>query len=248
MVGAFGSSSSLKVVAMIRLLKAIAWTAVAVGPLALAHWLPHRMAATAIIIYLLVLLRISYSLVTILDIELPTLRNAELDALLDGVFSDYEADLTRFPFRAHIFRRGGVFPIEWLEMVYSYRTHSTDPDAGIRFFRFLGQPGEGLVWQTCEHGDVRYFRRDDVADAKATFRLRGGQDSATREVAAILALPLRQLVGNGGAASNGGPTGVLCFDALSAEAADSLGQLFVQFRVGEQPALAELANRASLYL
>jgi hypothetical protein len=216
-------------------------------PLALAHWLPRGIAATAVIVYLLVLLRISYSLISILDVELPALRNAELDALLDGVFSDYEADLSRFPFRAHIFRRGGMFPIEMLEMVYSYRTHSTDPDAGIRFFRFLGRPGEGLVWQTCEQGDVRYFRRDDVPDAKATFRLRGGQDSATREVTAILALPLRQLVGDDtGAASD--PIGVLCFDALSTEAADALGQLFVMFRAGEQPALAELADRASLYL
>jgi hypothetical protein len=232
---------------MIRLLKAIAWTAVAVGPLALGLYAPDRMAATAVIIYLLVLLRVNLSLFANSGAE-PTLRNAELDALLDGVFSDYEADLTRFPFRAHIFRRKGMFPVEWLEMVYSYRTHSTDPDAGIRFFRFLGQPGEGLVWQTCEHGDVRYFRRDDVANAKAAFHLRGGQDSATREVAAILALPLRQLVGNGAISAGDRPIGVLCFDALSAEAADALGQLFVEFRAGEQPALAELANRASLYL
>jgi hypothetical protein len=232
---------------MIRFLKAAAWTAVAVGPLALAHWLPRGIAATAVIVYLLVLLRISYTLVWLLDMELPTLRNAELDALLDGVFSDYEADLTRFPFRAHIFRRCGMFPIEMLEMVYSYRTHSTDPDAGIRFFRFLGRPGEGLVWQTCEQGDVRYFRRDDVPDAKAAFRLRGAQDSATREVAAILALPLRQMFGNDGM-ENDQPIGVLCFDALTTEAADGLGQLFVQFRAGEQPALADLADRVSLYV
>jgi hypothetical protein len=216
--------------------------------LALAHWLPPSVATTAVIVYLLVVLRISYSLVSILDVDLPSLRNAELDALLDGVFSDYEADLTRFPFRAHIFRRGGMFPIEMLEMVYSYRTHSTDPDAGIRFFRFLGRSGEGLVWQTCEKGDVRYFRRDDVHDAKAAFHLRGGQDSATREVVAILSLPLRQLVGMDAGAANGDPIGVLTFDALSTEAADALGQLFVEFRAGEQPALAELANRASLYV
>ena len=120
---------------MIRFLKAAAWTAVAIGPLALAHWLPRGIATMAVIVYLLILLRVSYTLVWVLDVELPTLRNAELDALLDGVFSDYEADLTRFPFRAHIFHRGGLYPIEWLEMAYSYRTHSTDPDAGIRFFR-----------------------------------------------------------------------------------------------------------------
>ena len=158
---------------MIRFLKAAAWTAVAIGPLALVHWLPPGVAATAVIVYLLVLLRVNYALVSIFDVELPTLRNAELDALLDGVFSDYEADLERFPFRAHIFRRCGMFPCEWLEMVYSYRTHSTDPDRGIRFFRFLGRPGEGLVWQTCEESDIRYFRRDDVPDAKAAFHLRG---------------------------------------------------------------------------
>jgi hypothetical protein len=238
----------LFIIAMIRFLKAVAWTAVAIGPLALSHWLPRGVAATAVIVYLLVVLRLSYSLVWVLDVELPTLRSAELDALFDGVFRDYEADLTRFPFRAHIFRRCGMFPIEWLEMVYSYRTHATDPDRGIRFFRFLGRPGEGLFWQTCEKGDVRYFRRDDVPDAKAAFRLRGAQDSATREVVANLALPLRQLVGNADAGANGVPTGVLCFDALTSEAADALGQLFVQFREGEQPALAELANRASLYL
>jgi hypothetical protein len=233
---------------MIRFLKAAAWTAVAIGPLALTHWLPRGIATMAVIVYLLILLRVSYTLVWVLDVELPTLRNAELDALLDGVFSDYEADLTRFPFRAHIFHRGGLYPIEWLEMAYSYRTHSTDPDAGIRFFRFLGRPGEGLVWQTCEQGDVRYFRRDDVPDAKAAFHLRGAQDSATREVAAILALPLRQIIGSNSEANGDGPIGVLCFDALTTEAADSLGQLFVQFRAGQQPALAQLANRASLYI
>jgi hypothetical protein len=239
---------SLSPIAMIRFVKAAAWTAVAVGPLALAHWLPPGVAATAVIVYLLVLLKLSYALVGLLDVELPALRNAELDALLDGVFSDYEADLTRFPFRAHIFRRCGVFPVEWLEMVYSYRTHSTDPDRGIRFFRFLGRPGEGLVWQTCERSDIRYFRRDDVPDAKAAFHLRGAQDSATREVAAILALPLRQLVTSDATAASDRPIGVLCFDALTAEAADGLGELFVEFRTGEQPALAELADRASLYV
>jgi hypothetical protein len=206
------------------------------------------MAATAVIVYLLVVLRLSYALVGRFDVELPALRIAELDALLDGVLSDYEADLTRFPFRAHIFRRRGMFPIEWLEVVYSYRTHSTDPDRGIRFFRFLGRAGEGLVWQTCEQGDVRYFRRDDVPDAKAAFRLRGAQDSATREVSAILELPLRQLVDSDAPGASESPIGVLCFDALTAEAADGLGQPFVGFRAGEVPALAELADRASLYV
>jgi hypothetical protein len=233
---------------MIRFLKAAAWTAVAAGPLALAHWLPPGMAATAVIVYLLCVLRISYALVGRFDRQLPALRNAELDALLDGVFSDYEADLTRFPLRAHIFRRRGLFPVEWLEMVYSYRTHSTDPDRGIRFFRFFGRPGEGLVWQSCEQGDVRYFRRDDVPDAKVAFRLRGAQDSATREVFAILAVPLRQLVDRDAGSVNAASIGVLSFDALSGEAADGLGQLFVGFRAGEVPALAELADRASFYV
>jgi hypothetical protein len=88
---------------MIRFLKAAAWAPIAIGPLALAHWMPRGIAATAVIVYLLVVLRVSYLLVSVWDVELPTLRNAELDALLDNVFSDYEADLTRFPFRAHIF-------------------------------------------------------------------------------------------------------------------------------------------------
>ena len=87
-----------------------------------------------------------------------------------------------------------------------------------------------------------------MPDAKAAFHLRGAQDSATREVAAILALPLRQIIGSNSEASGDGPIGVLCFDVLTTEAADSLGQLFVQFRAGQQPALAQLANRASLYI
>jgi hypothetical protein len=176
------------------------------------------------------------------------LRDAELDALFDGVFSDYEADLSRFPFRAHIFRRSGMFPVEKLEMIYSYRTHATDPDRNIRFHRYFGRPGEGLVWQTCENGDVRYFRRDDVPDAKAAFHLRGSQASATREVFAVLTLPLRQLMSQGSAASNGGPIGVLSFDALSSEAADSLQELFNKFYEGEHPELVDLADRASLYI
>ena len=51
------------------------------------------MAATAVIVYLLVLLRINFRSSRFSTSRLPTLRNAELDALLDGVFSDYEADL-----------------------------------------------------------------------------------------------------------------------------------------------------------
>jgi hypothetical protein len=176
------------------------------------------------------------------------LRDAELDALFDNVFSDYEADLSRFPFRTHIFRRTGMFPVEKLEMIYSYRTHATDPDRNIRFYRYFGRSGEGLVWQTCENSDVRFFRRDDVADTKTAFRLRGSQDSATREVFAVLTLPLRQLVGSGQSGSKNGPIGVLAFDALSAEAADSLQDLFNLFHQGEHPELAELADRASLYI
>ena len=129
--------------------------------------------------------------------DLATLRNAELDALFDIVFSDYEADLSRFPFRAHVFRRSGTFEVEKLEMVYSYRTHSTDPDREISFFRYQGGDGEGLVWQSCQNDDVRFFRRDDIADAAAAFHLRGEQDSATRDVFAVLALPLRPLLMTG---------------------------------------------------
>src|SRR5258705_5999474 len=154
------------------------------------------------------------------------LRAAELDALFDNVFSDYEADLSRLPFRRHMFRRSGMFPIEKLEMIYSYRTHATDADRNIRFRRYFGRPGEGLVWQTCESGDVRYFRRDDVVDTKTAFHLRGSQASATREVYAVLTLPLRQLVGKSEIGTKNGPIGVLSFDALSSEAADSLQELF----------------------
>ena len=75
--------------------------------------------------------------------DLATLRNAELDALFDIVFSDYEADLSRFPFRAHVFRRSGTFEVEKLEMVYSYRTHSTDPDREISFYPLRGRRGRG---------------------------------------------------------------------------------------------------------
>ena len=133
-------------------------------------------------------------------------------------------------------------------MIYSYRTHSTDPDRDIRFYRYFGGEGQGLVWQSCQHGDIRYFRRDDVPDAKSEFHLRGAQDTATREVHAILALPLRQLVGGANGPVTLPQIGVLTFDALSPEAADSLGQLFVQHRVGEQPELANLADRVSLYV
>jgi hypothetical protein len=234
---------------MTRLLKAAAWTAVVAGPLLLHAILPRGLVAPAVIAYLLIVLWVSYTSLFGDEPHRPTIRDAELDALFDGVFSDYEADLSRFPFRAHIFRRRGMTPLEKLEMIYSYRTHSTDPDRGIRFYRYFGRPGEGLVWQTCEHGDVRYFRRDDVPDAKAAFHLSGQHDSATRDVVAVLALPLRQLVSNGRATAEAdGPIGVLCFDALTPEAADSLQQLFEQFQAGSAPELAELADRASLYV
>ena len=180
--------------------------------------------------------------------DLATLRNAELDALFDVVFSDYEADLSRFPFRAHVFRRGGTFEVEKLEMVYSYRTHSTDPDREISFYRYKGGQGEGLVWQCCQNDDVRFFRRDDVADTKAAFHLRGDQDSATRDVIAVLALPLRPLVEASDPAAADEPIGVLAFDALSPDAAESLEQLFNQFSTGGQSDLVELTERVSLYV
>ena len=95
-------------------------------------------------------------------------------------------------------------------------------------------------------GDVRYFRSVDVSDAKSTFHLKQSQASATREVAAILTFPLRNVFGN--AKPNELPIGVLSFDALSDEAADGLGLLFAQFRAGEQPELAALVDRISLYI
>ncbi len=234
--------------AMTRLLKAAAWTAAAAAPVLLLYLLPRGIAAPAIALYLVAFFALSWTLVFRDESHERMLRDAELDALFDGVFSDYEADLSRFPFRAHIFRRRGMFPVEKLEMIYSYRTHATDPDRNIRFHRYFGRSGEGLVWQTCENNDVRYFRRDDVADTKAAFHLRSSQDSATREVFAILSLPLRQLVGSGQTATGNGPIGVLSFDALSSEAADSLQELFDQLNKGEQPELAELADRVSLYI
>lgn len=234
--------------AMTRLSKAAAWTAAAAVPLLLVYLLPAGIATPLVVCSLIAFFAISYVLVFRDELHGRMLRDAELDALFDKVFSDYEADLSRFPFRAHIFRRRGVFPVEKLEMIYSYRTHATDPDRDIRFFRYFGRSGEGLVWQTCENSDVRFFRRDDVADTKAAFHLRGSQDSATREVVAVLTLPLRQVINRTQAASTNGPIGVLSFDALSTEAADSLQELFNQFHQGEHPELAELADRTSLYI
>lgn len=232
---------------MTRFVKAAAWTAAAAAPLLFVYALPPRIAAPLVIIYLIAFFAVSWMLVFPDKSHERMLRDAELDALFDNVFSDYEADLSRFPFRAHIFRRSGMFPVEKLEMIYSYRTHATDPDRNIRFHRYLGRPGEGLVWQTCENGDVRYFRRDDVADTKAAFHLRSSQDSATREVIAIFTIPLRQVVTADGFGSKNA-IGALSFDALSSEAADSLQELFDQFQQGKHPELAELADRASLYV
>ncbi len=232
---------------MTRLQKAAAWTAAAAVPAIVAFCLAPRIAGAMVVLYLLGFFAVSWMLVFPNESHGRMLRDAELDALFDNVFSDYEADLSRFPFRAHIFRRSGIFPVEKLEMIYSYRTHATDPDRNIRFHRYLGRPGEGLVWQTCENGDVRFFRRDDIADTKAAFHLRGSQDSATREVFAILTLPLRQLVATDHHGSKNA-IGALSFDALSGEAADSLQELFDQFQQGKHPELAELADRASLYV
>ena len=230
---------------MTQFLKAVALTAVAAGPLLLGLYAPSQLAPWAVIAYLLAVLWASYSLVLRGEHELTTIRDAELDALFDGVFSDYEADLSRFPFRVHVFRRSGMFPVEKLRMIYHYRTHLTDPDREIHFDRYFGGEGQGLVWQSCSHGDIRYFRRDDVPDTKAAFHLRGAQDTATHDVIAVLALPLRQLVISGAATRQ---IGVLTFDALTPEAADALGQLFVKYRAGQQPELAELADRVSLYV
>ena len=232
---------------MTRFAKAAAWTAAAAVPVIVAFSLTPRIAAPVVVIYLVAFFAISLMSVFPDESHERMLRDAELDALFDNVFSDYEADLSRFPFRAHIFRRSGMFPVEKLEMIYSYRTHATDPDRNIRFHRYFGHPGEGLVWQTCENGDVRYFRRDDVADTKAAFHLRSSQDSATREVFAVLTIPLRQLVAADGLGSKNA-IGALSFDALSSEAADSLQELFEQFQQGKHSELAELADRASLYV
>jgi|1185.fasta_scaffold329803_2 hypothetical protein len=233
---------------MTRFAKAAAWTAAAAVPVIVAFSLTPRIAAPLVVILLLAFFALSLLIVFRDESHDRILRDAELDALFDIVFSDYEADLSRFPFRAHIFRRRGMYPAEKLEMIYSYRTHATDPDRNIRFRRYFGRSGEGLVWQTCENNDVRFFRRDDVADTKAAFHLRGSQDSATREVFAVLSLPLRQLLGNGQVGTANGPIGVLSFDALSTEAADSLQELFNQLERHEHPELAELADRVSLYI
>src|SRR3954470_23649977 len=233
---------------MTRFAKAAAWTAAAAVPVIFAFCLTPRIAAPVVVIFLLAFFALSLLIVFRDESHGRILRDAELDALFDNVFSDYEADLSRFPFRAHIFRRRGMFPIEKLEMIYSYRTHATDPDRNIRFYRYFGRAGEGLVWQTVENADVRYFRRDDIADTKAAFHLRSSQDSATREVFAVLTLPLRQVMTNGQNSRNHEPVGVLSFDALSSEAAESLEEVFVRFRDGQNPEFTDLADRASLYI
>ena len=72
--------------------------------------------------------------------------------------------------------------------------------------------------------------------------------SATREVFAVLTLPCGKSWPKAKLERLTGPIGVLSFDALSSEAADSLQDLFNQFHQGEHPELAELADRASLYI
>src|SRR3954452_16104933 len=125
---------------MTRFAKAAAWTATAAVPVIVAFSLTPRIAVPIAVVCLLAFFVISWMLVFPDELRTQMLREAELDALFDNVFSDYEADLSRFPFRAHIFRRSGMFPIEKLEMIYSYRTHATDPDRNIRFHRYLGRP------------------------------------------------------------------------------------------------------------
>ena len=124
---------------MTRLSKAAAWTAAAAVPFLLVLLLPRGVAVPAVLVYLIAFFACSYLHVFEDESHRSMLRDAELDALFDNVFSDYEADLSRFPFRAHIFRRSGMFPIEKLEMIYSYRTHATDPDRNIRFHKLFRQ-------------------------------------------------------------------------------------------------------------
>ena len=176
------------------------------------------------------MLRVSYALVSIFDVELPTLRNAELDALLDGVFSDYEADLERFPFRAHIFRRCGMFPCRMARDGLQLSNALDRSGSGDSLLSVLGA-GRARDWcgRRVSRATSAIFGETMCQMPRRRFSCAGRQDSATREVFAILALPLRQLVDSDAGAASATPIGVLCFDALSAEAADGLGQLFVVF-------------------
>src|SRR5215203_3529455 len=100
---------------MTRLLKAAAWTVAAAVPVLFAYTLSPPVTGTAVALYLLAFFALGLTIVFRDESHERILRDAELDALFDIVFSDYEADLSRFPFRAHIFRRRGMYPVEKLE-------------------------------------------------------------------------------------------------------------------------------------
>ena len=92
---------------MTRFAKAVAWTATAAIPLVLVLLLPRGFATAAVIIYLAAFFVICWAVLFRDESHERMLRDAQLDALFDNVFCDYEADLSRFPFRAHIFCRRG---------------------------------------------------------------------------------------------------------------------------------------------
>jgi hypothetical protein len=131
---------------MSRFIKSVIVAVVACLPLLLAYVLPLGSALYVLPIYGLLVFWLNFGLIFKPEQKLPTIRNAELDAVFDSLFADVDTDGERFPFRVHVFQRCGCWPIEWLQMVYTYKCGAADADRGICFWRYFGRSGQGLVW------------------------------------------------------------------------------------------------------
>lgn len=98
--------------------------------------------------------------------------------------------------------------ISELRIVYGYNLLNSDPDYGLRF-----KNGQGLCGKVLETGKIGWFDRSEHTDEQ--FDLNKDQKSATSHLFAILSLPLRR-------DNTRRAHAVLCIDALTESAADSL--------------------------
>ena len=235
-----------------RLAKSVLATALACFPFFIRLWFPSEdIQKIVFCVFALIVGLANFFLVFQPDDRFLSILKPTLDSLFDQILPEatsVDGQRTRPAYRIHVFRPGGFWPVQWLEMAYTFKSDQQDADLGICWWKVAGWCRQGLVWQVFDSGDMGLFKGPGDADTvKKQFGLTAKQAQKTSRVAGILVFPLRSLDTKKGKAINPRVRAVLCIDSLYADSVPVLEEIYEKIRSGKGRDWVEIVDRVALY-
>lgn len=218
------------------LLKSLFATGVATVPVAIKQFAPAHWTGNLFVAYFLAVFAASLKVFEP-DKRFLAVREPTIKAYFKAALREAPPDAIR----ANIYVARGIWPCRCLVPLISYNANPAHADYGKKWPR-----GRGLCWKVHETGKFGLCRKG--IHSPEIFGLKAKDISVTEHVEAVFCLPLRRKPKNSSDDGvSGRVSGVLAYDALSADGANFLEAEHDRLVRNENKELLDLVEAVSLY-